>query len=111
MDILNILNKPTSSIYYEQGFRIHLEDHMTYLKTLASTRKVDISLHNAYKYQGDLDGLLTELKIKPEFHFIIMRMNDFTSPQEYTPDTLILLIPDSGVIEKIRSGYKNKNLT
>lgn len=112
MQILTILNKPTSSVFYEQGFRILLEDHISYLKDLSSTRKIDISNHNAYKYQGDLDGLLTEMNIRPELHFIIMRLNGFTSPQEYSPEkSMTLLIPDSKEIERIRSTYKTKNLT
>jgi hypothetical protein len=112
MQILNILNKPSSSVYYEQGFRILLEDHLTYLKGLQTTRKIDIDIQNAYKYEGDLDGLLTQLNIRPELHFIIMRLNNFTSPQEYSPDkTMTLLIPEDKEIDRIRSTYKTKNLT
>ena len=85
---------------------------MTYLRGLSTTRKVDLDLQNAYKYEGDLDGLLTHLNIKPEFHFIIMRLNGFTSPLEYSPNkTMSLLIPDNKEIDKIRSTYKTKNLT
>lgn len=111
MDILNILQRSGSNLYYEQQFRILLEDHMTYLKNLSTTRKLEIDIQNAYKYQGDLSGLLSVYLIRPEFHYIVMRMNDFTSPQEYTPDVRILLIPDEQEISRIRSSYKTKNST
>lgn len=111
MQILNLLRSPGNKVYYEQGFRVLLEDHMTYLKGLSTTRTINIDLHNAYKFQGDLDGLLNEFRIKPEIHYIVMRMNNFTSPSEYTPDILTLLIPDDQEISRIRSSYKTKNIT
>lgn len=112
MQILNILNKPTSNVYYEQGFRVMLEDHLTYLKDLSTTRKINLESQMAYKYEGDFDGLLTVLNIRPEYHFIIMRLNNMTSPQEFNPDkTMTLLIPDNKEIDRIRATYKTKNLT
>lgn len=112
MQILTILNKPTSLVYYEQQFRVLLEDHLTYLKSLTTTRRISIDQQLGYKYEGDLDGLLTQLNIRPEFHFIVMRLNGLTSPQEFNSDrTSTLLIPDNKEIERIRSSYKTKNLT
>ena len=111
MLIDNLLLNPGPNIYYDSQFRIVLEDHMTYLRNLNTTRRIEIDIQNAYKYEGDLFGLLFTLNINPHLHFIVMRLNNMRSPTEYTNEIRSLLIPDETQISRIISAYKTKNKT
>ena len=111
MELNKILLNPGADIYYDPKFRIILEDHMTYLKNLASTKTVEIDMNRSYKYEGDFYGLLYDMGISPYLHFIILRMNDLTSPANYNNQIRQLIIPEGTEINRLRSAYKVKNKT
>jgi hypothetical protein len=111
MDINNLALKPGPNVYYDQAFRNVLEDHLTYLKTHPTTRTIEIRLNLVFKYIGDFNGLLTELKIPAEMHFICMRMNGMTSPNEYETTMTTLLMPSKEELSRLRSVFKTKNYT
>lgn len=96
-------------VYYEEGFRIILEDHMTYLRTHPNTKTMQIESFKAYKYTGDLFGLLAEYNIPTELNWVVLRMNNMTTPTECGEDLKTLLMPDSQVIERMRSLYMVQN--
>lgn len=111
MLIDQLLLKTGPNVYYDSKFRIVLEDHMTYLKGLRTTRQIEIDLQNAYKFEGDLYGLLSILNIGAHLHFIVMRLNNMRSPAEYHHDIRTLYIPDETEISRIISAFKTKNKT
>ena len=109
MKIHNLQIETGSNIFYNQKFRVVLEDHMTYLRTHEKTRVIDIEPVYAYKYSGDLSSLLTHYGYPVEMHWIIMRANNFNSFHEKTDDVRTLVIPSSDIVERIRQGYLTKN--
>lgn len=96
-------------VYYEEGFRITLEDHMTYLRTHPNTKTMQIDSFKAYKYASDLFGLLAEYSLPTELNWVIMRMNNMTSPTQCSESLKSLLLPDAQVVERMRSLYMTQN--
>lgn len=109
MDIFNLEINAGSNVHYEQAFRIVLEDHLQYLKTHAETYVINVESIYAFKYAGDLSGLLLHYNIPVYLHWVIMRMNGFSSFTQMGEEAKDLLIPATNVIEQIRSVYKTKN--
>lgn len=106
MNIDSLLADHGSNIYYDPSFRNVLEDHMTFLRTHPQTTKLVVESIYAYKYVGDLSGLLKHYNIEIYLHWTIMRMNNFTSFGDTKDDIFELLIPNSDVIERIRQSHK-----
>lgn len=109
MDITQLEIDSGADVYYEQGFRIAIEDHLQYLKTHPETTTQQVESKYAYKYSGDLSGLLTLYRYPVYMHWIIMRMNGFSDFTQLTDEDSQLLIPSSNVVERIRAIYKTKN--
>ncbi len=94
------------NIYYDPVFRNVLEDHMSFLRTHPGTKILNIEPIYAYKYEGDLSGLLTQYRIDVKLHWIIMRMNNYYSFSENNENLSSLIIPDGDSIERIRESHK-----
>jgi hypothetical protein len=87
------------TLMYSQGFRQLIEDHLQFLRNHDNTEVVDINPQSAYKGEGDLVSVLQDYQVEPQMHWIIMRVNDYTSPMQYRADHLSLLVPSQGVID------------
>lgn len=98
----NLMVQEGPAVFYDNDFKVVLESHLTYLRTHTDTVKMSIDPIEAYRFEGDLNGLLHSFNILPQYHWVIMRMNDYTSTQETTADLPSLLIPDISVIERLR---------
>lgn len=109
MDINILAKAPGTDIYYDPQFRVILEDHMTYLREHPQNILLNVESPYAYKYEGDLFGLLSHYNISFEFHWLIMRVNGYSSPTQ-TKDTLNrLIIPNTNVITRIRTVYETRS--
>lgn len=95
--------------YYDGNMRNVFEDHMAYLRTHPTTiyKAVDPAL--AYQYEFDLMGLFQALGIQPHLHYLVLRMNNFTTFNTKLNDDLLLLVPSSDVVDKIKQSYTSKN--
>jgi|ERR1035437_1514963 hypothetical protein len=103
MQIDNLMISGGATIYYETSFRIVLEDHLTYFRNDPKTRQLTIASKDAYKYVGDLFGLLQKNNIAPEYHWLIMRLNNFTAPTDNDDTLQFLYIPDFSYVERLRN--------
>lgn len=102
----DLMYSPGPDIYYDDGFRNVLEDHMTYLRTSAVTKNVEVDVLSSYKYQADLFGYLYLRNIPAFLHWVVMRMNRMTEPMEFGPSITTLLLPDPNMIEQIRQSHQ-----
>ena len=109
MLIDNLMNDPGDDIWYDQTFRITLEDHLTWLKNNSGTLQITIAANDAYKYEGDFFGLLNKYNAPPYLHWIIMRMNGLTSPSDSDASINTLLVPNLNVLDNIRQSYISMN--
>lgn len=99
--INNLGVSESSAFYYTDEIKALLESHVEFLKNHNETRIVQVSPHLTYKYEGDFYGLLMTLKIPPQYHWIIMRMNDYTSPTEMPENKIAFIQPGFNVIDQI----------
>lgn len=109
MQIYDITTSSGPDIYYNQLFRNVLEDHMTFLRNSQETTILNIEPAMAYKYEGDLFGLLFNYNIVFEYHWIVMRMNNMTNPNQTKSTLTNLIIPNKAIIERLRSVYMTKD--
>ena len=109
MYIDQLMSAPGPDVIYEEGFRLLIEDHMTYLREHVTTATLSVEGSMAYKYVGDLSGLLTHYQIPRFLHWIIMRMNNMTSNSDLLESTTSLIIPDQSTVSKLSSTYRTKN--
>ena len=105
MAIDDLMFDAGAPVFYDQGFRNVIEDHMTYLRTHPNTGVRQVEPGRAYKYEADFYGLLQFLDIPAALHWVVLRLNGMTSPTEYTPDRLSILLVDPTLIEQLRSSH------
>lgn len=94
--------------YYEQGWRDFLESHLFYIRQREDTIPVQIEEYDRYKYEGDFFGLLQTKSVPEEFHWVILRVNDMSSPSELTMDTSMFYFPDLQHIRELMTLYRSQ---
>ena len=109
MKLLNQLIEPGAEVYYSAEFRNVLEDHMTYLREHSENSVQSIEPNIAYKYIGDLTGVLHHYRVPYHLHWVVMRMNNMTSPVDYRDTMLSLIIPSFSAVDKIRAAHKTQS--
>lgn len=109
MKLLNSLIDPGADVYYTAEFRNVLEDHMTYLRNHAENTVLSIEPNIGYKYLGDLAGVLHHYRIPYQLHWVVMRMNNMTSPIDYRDTMLTLDIPSFSAVDKLRTTHKTQS--
>lgn len=90
-------------VFYTPDFRQLIEDHLEYLKTNNRSTRIQINDKDLHKYEYDLIGLLLEYKLPRHLHWIVMRLNGFTSPDQFTELTTSLLIPEPSEIDRLKN--------
>ncbi len=79
----NQAKDPGDSVYYDPRFRTVIETHLPILRTAPSTQRQRISPDMIHRYEGDFYGLLIELGVSFQFHWIFMRVNGLESPNQF----------------------------
>lgn len=92
------------AVYYSAPFRDVIEQHLTYL-IASNTHELAVDPHIAFKYKADFYGLLQYLGVAPQMWWVVLRVNNMTTPADYTEEMLSILIPDFNEIEKLRTSY------
>ena len=105
LSINNLMVNEGPAIHYDAAFRIVIEAHLRLLREHPNTSYMDIEPQKAYKYEFDLYGLLYSLNIAPHYHWIVMRVNDLTTPSDFTHEMIRLILPSAGVIDSIRNTH------
>lgn len=94
---------PTGSdVFYNEDFRIVLENHLQYFRNLSSSTTIKVENEDSYRWHGDFYGLLTFLNIKPYMHWFIMRLNGLESSTDFQSIIGGVLIPEASEIERLR---------
>lgn len=101
---MSTLNIPTNSSYYDIGLMNHLEQHLSYIIE-QGLALVTIKETVAYKHEGNFYGILHELNIPANLHYITMRVNNLLNSSDYNGLDTIIKIPDFTIIEQLKSQY------
>lgn len=94
-----------ASAYYDADFRNVLEDHMSFLRKHSSTRTIVVDPGQAYKYEYDLYGYLLSVGIPANLHWVVLRLNKLTTPTDFSLQLSQLMVPDAGMLDKIRQSH------
>lgn len=94
-----------SDAYYSDDLRNVLEDHMTYLRTIASTIAMQVTPMQAVKYRMDMGGLLNDLRVPVQLHWVVARMNNFNSLSVVPEDLVQLLVPDVREVAQLMQSH------
>lgn len=93
--------------YYLPAFRIMIEDNLDIIRKSTGTRVLALKSYHAQLYKGQFYSLLTEYKIPPFLHWIMLRVNKLTSPHEYD-GALSVLIPDFKIVENLLNVFRTR---
>ncbi|MDR3392236.1 MAG: hypothetical protein P4L77_10940 [Sulfuriferula sp.] len=99
VDLLMVNEGP--STFYTDSFRNTVEDFMTVFRQSSTTQTMTVDPGTTERFDYDLYGLLTFLRIPPQFHFAIMRCNKLNSSEEYRSTTTDLLVPDTTELNRL----------
>lgn len=107
MQIFNIL--PTiDKIQNDSNYLQMLESHLTYFKALPSNTYITVTSQQNYKYEGDFYGLLNDVNVDKNFHYIVMRLNGIENSCDYKGDINEILVPDLTEVRLINNIYQTK---
>jgi hypothetical protein len=105
MALTDLMVNAGDDLFYNPGFRNVMEDHMEYLRTRYSAVAI-LNPDEAYQWRGDFFGLLDGRGYNRKYHWIILRLNQYTSPLQFTEDTLAILVPDFAEIDRIAQAHQ-----
>jgi hypothetical protein len=108
MDVLNILDRVPDD-YYDGDFLILLESHLTYFLNNKITGTLVVEPAIAMKYRGDLYGMLKEIGIPSKYHYMVMRINGYTSGADYKGDKMEFLQPDFTEIDLLKQIFNTQS--
>ncbi|WP_257291138.1 hypothetical protein [Endozoicomonas sp. ONNA1] len=97
------------NIYYQPEFRDMVEDHLNWLITHPDTTTIDILPKDAFKYEGDFYGLMAQIDNRRHLFWYVMRINRMKQPEDFTRDTVQLLIPDTALLDRLVKTFKTTN--
>lgn len=103
---INQLATPSGpDVYYTHGLHVEFESQMKYLREHSETVMVELNPNDVYRFEFDFFGLLDQLGVKRQYHWVIMRVNDFNAPNELTQETTHLLMPSESLLTNIQKLY------
>lgn len=94
------------TIFYNRSFRQVVEDHLSLMRDVNNHTVVNIDPSDAEAFVGDLYGLLAQEGVSLDLHWCIMRLNDYTSPTEFTSDVMELKTPNPSFINRLVKQFR-----
>lgn len=81
-------------VFHSPGFRNEIEANLGYLWNTRSNTPVSVTGQIAYKYRGDLEGLLIkEGGVAPSAVWTVIRMNGYFSSSDYEGEVTMFEVP------------------
>lgn len=90
-----------SAVYDSPEFKTIIEDHLSWLLSLESTRPVSVTPHQIEVYDFDWIGLLQALRVPIDLHWIVIRMNGGMSLTDVPNDLRAVYVPEINVISNL----------
>jgi hypothetical protein len=92
---------PASEIFDDVDFKNVLEDHLSWFINHQSTVVVPVTAHQIEVYDFDWIGLLRDLNIPADLHWLVIRMNDGKSLTDVPVMLRALKVPDYTVVQNL----------
>lgn len=97
--------------FYSEDFKQVIEDHLPYLKRLSSTRSQSFPAYYQIQCKHNYYLLLSSIGVPYKYHWIIMRLNGYHSPMEFTGEESAVLIPDFPTVDRLMSTFNTTSTT
>lgn len=91
-----------------EDYRIFVESMTGWLRTQSQDRVVSIIPETGYLYRFDLTSFLLDNKVPLEDHWLVMRVNGLTTPQEFDETVTALIVPAQELITRLKQAYRTK---
>jgi hypothetical protein len=114
--ILTDMAQPGDDVYYDPKFRLIAETHMVILRQEdISRQQIDLDLF--YQYEGNFYGYLVEIGVQPELHWLYMRVNGMTNPNQFAKEVRdpygrayspVLIRPNDNIISGLVQYYMSR---
>lgn len=108
MSLKSLLIDDGPTDFYDASFRSTLEDLMLSLRQSKRLTPVSVTPIQGVVYEGDLFGLLQDLRVPAHLHWVTMRINNYASPYDYSQDKLLLYVPNDSELESIRQSWRTR---
>lgn len=105
MKIQDYIKVSSKTHFYNDGFRHFLEDHLNVLINHSETVELPLDDNTTYRWEGNLYGYLVQKNIPSHLHWIIMRMSNMLSPNEFGEEKSKILVPNPSVLDKLSQRY------
>lgn len=93
------------------AFKKLIEDHLSLLLNDKSNTLISLEPQEIAKYRGDLYGLLTSKSVAPILFYPIMRVNGYSSSNQFEADRFQLILPNAARIEQIFSRSRTVSIS
>lgn len=104
-----IINNSYSAIFRDPKFRLSVEAHRNFFLSEGNYEVVAVDDHLAYKYRHDLQGYLTATNVAHKLHLAVMRINNMTSPMDFSyPKYKYLFIPSERAMQEVIDRFKTQ---
>ena len=108
MPLIALIDSASSLNYESVAFRNAVEDHLQLLKYSGNVQTLNAVPIDAVVFEGDLYGILAKLGVEKRIRWTTMRLNGYTSPQEYAGERTMFLIPDIDVLDRLASAVAGR---
>lgn len=99
--IQKLMESDGESITYTASFRRMIEDHLPYIRAHETTETLNIRDDVAWRFHGDLIGVLLHYEFRRDLHWLIMRVNKYTSPMDFHYEDRFLHIPSTTLVSRL----------
>lgn len=100
-----IVSSP-SDFTLTQDYRTYVESLLLYFRNSDTTRAVLVTPETGYLYRFDLTQFLLANSVPLEDHYLVMRVNGFTSIHDIDETTNQILVPDASLIARFKQIYR-----
>jgi len=116
LTVMSLATNPGDPLYYTEEFRRVIETHLNILKR-SNVQLERISNDKVYQFEGNFYGLLNELGVAANLHWIYLRVNEMENPNQFgkamrDPQNrevvFDLIHPNPNAISNIRALYLTK---
>lgn len=95
-----------SSFTLTQDYKTYMESLLNYFRASDSTRQVPVPPEVGYLYRFDLTQFLLANNVPLEDHYLVMRVNGFTSIHQIDETIHQILVPDMALVARFKQIYR-----
>ncbi len=92
---------PANTIFDDVDFKNVLEDHLSWFIDHPNTSVFPVTAHQVEVYDFDWIGLLKDLNIQSDLHWLVIRMNGGKSLTDVPLTLRALKVPDYSVVQNL----------